>query len=340
MQKLNNDQLRQLYFERSTPSKSFRERRDHIKNSSRQPFFDTNTNYERFSKDEINRFEKFFNTYVYPASQNYIFKGSEITPKTHKLIEDKDSYFTDTYHESDSQLKPQEGNASGEVEILQITQLKKELPEQVKMNDEIQNEGGEDNDDLVYLETLISSGINGAATPISNSLSEIFAEIIDNEKKSISNYESSAFDANIQMLFDEDPDAQLQSTLSTEIEAPKIVDVSSPAPVTPKTVALLPPAPVASKIVDELPPTPVLPKTFDYFTAPNAIESEGTPEEISQEFAVAHVEDFVPDNKKGKKKKKDSKLRLLDIILILIILATLSALFFHFRHLLPFDLPF
>ena len=330
-QKLNNDQLRQLYFESSTPSKSFRKHKDHIKTSGSKQFFDTNINYERFSEKEINRFENFFNTHVYPASQNYIFKEPKIisTSKatssrlaiqavpeplmTPALLEDKTPSFTDPYHEPDLQFQSEKEEASVEVEM---PQFEKGVYKQIKIDDEAENEVQEDNDDLIYLETLMGSGVNGFLAPSPDSLSDIFAEIVDNEKESISNYESSVFDANIEMLFGKDSEVVVE----------------------------LPPVPFTQEL------TLITPKIVDESKTQSVINSEDAeiPVEVSKEFVettspeiiAAHIEDFVPEKKKRKKKKEKSKLGIFDTILILIILVILAVLAFHVRDSLPFDLPF
>jgi len=208
----------------------------------------------------------------------------------HTLFEDKTPSFADPYHESGLQFQSEKEEAENEVQ--------------------------EDNDDLIYLETLMGSGINGFLSPSPDSLSDIFAEIVDNEKESISNYESSIFDANIEMLFGKD--------LEVAVE--------------------LPPAP----FIQEL--TPIAPKIVDESKTQSVINSEDTevPVEISKEFVettspeiiAAHIEDFVSEKKKRQKKKGKSNLGVFDIILILIFLIILGALAFHFRDLLPFDLPF
>ena len=172
IQKLNNDQLQQLYFESSIPSKSFHEREDSTKmNQSNKSFFDTNVNYDKYSDEEINRYENFFNTHVYPA--------------VHSLDEEK--------------------------EAPHLSQLEKDLLEQDEINSTAQNkaiptESINADDDLTYLNALVNNDASDINSLDSNSLTDIFAEIVNNEEESISNYESSVFDANVQMLFGEVPE--------------------------------------------------------------------------------------------------------------------------------------
>ena len=235
IQKLNNEQLQQLYFESSIPTKSFREHEDDIKPSrSKQSFFDTDINYKRFSEAEINRFENFFNTHVYPTPQNYTFKDPEIAPTAPALVEEKE---VDVH------------GMAVEEEVPQLSQLEKDLLQQNEINDDIQNEvqketnhvpsdletveavkeapvpfseniDVEHDDDLIYLETLINNEGAEIAALDSNSLSDILAEIVDNEKEPISNYESSVFDANIQMLFNESPEVSSNPVPVSEVEVP------------------------------------------------------------------------------------------------------------------------
>lgn len=334
-QKLNNNQLRQLYFDNPTPSKSFRKREDHMKASgSKQSFFDTSTSYERFNEKEIKRFENFFNTYVDPAPQDYIFKESEVTLATPA----KSTYVAGAPHET--KLQPETGERK--TTVLGLSQLEKDLIKQIKLDDEHETSADRvvpiesvvptdhvdvKDDDLRYLEALVNSGI---ATPGSNSLSDLFAEIVDNEKASISNYESSVFDANVQMLFEEDEftPPPLQSEPSEAIEMP----------ITPTFDLDLPPLPETAKMAQEL-AVERIPETIE------------TPEIVVPKFAEAYVEEVLEGNDESfieasieefvsEKRKKNSKLGILDTILVLVILAIIGVLAYSQRHMLPFDLPF
>jgi len=304
MQKLNNDQLRQLYFQRSTPSKSFHKQSDHIKNNeSRQSFFDTPINYERFSESEIARFENFFNTYLYPTPQDYIFKQPQTSSEAHELFETKAA------HQSDPHLKLEKKHPSIEAELSQTSQLGNDLLEHANISHKVQEDH-----DFTYLESLMNLESNKDLTPNSSSLSDIFAEIIDNEKKSTSNYESSVFDANVQMLFNEDVATSPRPTSKDATSATKVV-----APPTP-------PPPIASMPTVELPPPPpVVPKVA---TTPTVQVEKA--ETLPQELETAPVEDSVL------KKTKKAKFKLLDVILIFIVLTILGALVFHFWDSLPF----
>jgi len=299
MQKLNNDQLRQLYFQPSTPSKSFHKQNDHIKTGeSRQSFFDTPINYEKFSESEIARFEKFFNTYLYPTPQNDMFKNPQTSQKAHDLLEAT----------ADHQPEPQLKSEKAQIEVKPAS---------------VDNEAFEDHD-LTYLETLMNHGVSKKEPPHSSSLSDLFAEIIDNEKQSISNYESSVFDANVQMLFDEESSVPSQPAVAAVVETPKAIP-PTPPPLTTPEVAVelpLPPPPIAPKIAEE---AAAIPNMATFPTASVEIATDFT-----QETKTAPVEEFVP------KKEKKSRIKPLDLILILIILGIFGALGFHFRDSLPF----
>ena len=343
-QKLNNDQLRQLYFDNSTPSKTFRKHKQHFNTSqSEQSFFDTHIKYGRFSELEINRFENFFNTYVYPTHQDYIFKSKKIIPTSSTNFENKDSYFSSEYHKPSFHLEHEEKEAdviemTAEIEIPQTSQLEKDLIKQVKADEKCQNdvqaeivdevnsiesiefikesslqshedvvsneniEVENDDADLIYLENLVTNGASGIATPSPNSLSEIFTEIVDNEKESISNYESSLFDANIQLLFDEAPEIEM---LNLNIEVPTI----------PLEIPL-----IEDESVKNITKNP---------------ENIKTPKTISKK----HTKDDAKNIALGKKKKK-SKLNIIDTVLVLMILIIIVIFLFNSRHLLPFDVPF
>ena len=204
IQKLNNEQLQRLYFESSIPTKSFHERKDNTKmDQSKQSFFDTSTNYGRFGDEEINRYENFFNTYVYPSA----FKEPEV---------DDSDIKSDEFMPAAPVINEVEEDTASKQENSQLSQLEKDLLEQIKIDKALKNKtapvaptsniNGASDDDLDYLDALVNNKANDITSPDSNSLGSIFDEIVDNEKESISNYESSVFDANVQMLFDDVPE--------------------------------------------------------------------------------------------------------------------------------------
>ena len=67
-------------------------------------------------------------------------------------------------------------------------------------------------DDLDYLDALVSNAIGNDNQPSLGSLGDIFDEIVGNEQHSITNYKSDVFDANIQRLFEQDPEKDEQTT--------------------------------------------------------------------------------------------------------------------------------
>ena len=357
-QKLNNNQLRQLYFDNPTVSKPFRKREDHVKVSdSKQSFFDTNVSYERFNAKEIKRFEDFFNTYVDPAPQNYIFKEPEIIPAAptskamHASLENKGSHSAVAPRESNLQFETEKKAAT----VLGLSQLEKDLIGQIELNEKkvlpiekampTENVDVKD-DDLLYLEALVSSR---AKAPEFNSLSDLFAEIVDNEKESISNYESSVFDANIQMLFDEDEALPplLQPEAPEELEISTIPTFDLELPPLPETAKMVYEPTVSSAVdFDDIKPPEKVTLDFtevnvDAFVEPDVdTDVEVFVEPDVEVFIEASVEEFIPEERKRKKQKKNSKMSILDTILVLIILAIITVLAYSQRHLLPFDLPF
>lgn len=336
-QKINNNQLREIYFDHALETKTFRKREDqNSANGSKQSFFDANINYERLNEKEIKRFENFFDTFVDPTPQNYIFKKPETISKVALPFEDEHSQEEDWTLNSKEQLEVKEEKTI----TLGLSQLEKDLMEQEKLD----NEGllltpVEDvkDDELLYLENLVHSS---AMSPKTNSLSELFDEIVDNEKESVSNYESSVFDANVQLLFGETDDTSEPPTLvpPSPPVPPKTFEIPSPpeaiVPPTPPKLEEVPQAPIVNEMIEpqvELPPEIEEERSASSYVIEEVFEAD------VEAFIEENIEEFVPEKKK---KKKSSKLSILDTILVLIILTIIVILVYSQRHLLPFELPF
>ena len=325
-QKLNNDQLRQLYFDGSTSPKSFRKHKQRFgADRLEQSFFDTNIKYEKFNANEIKRFEKVFERFVDPTPHNCTFKEPKTIPSTHTQVEKKIPSFKDISLESGSQFEPKEEKA----DIFEInTKVENKTPNNI-LEDAIpkpktledvdfvkdspidhykdiashKDIDTEKDNDLIYLENLVT---NGVASPEPSSLSDIFNEIVDNEKESISNYESSVFDANVQLLFDDTIEVEAKPISSVKIENPNLnVEVPS-----------------VSKV----------PQITEKVTPKHVVEPKNT--KVPQKTSRKAV--------KGKKnKKKASKIGgILDTLLILIVLIIISIFLFNARDSLPFEVPF
>lgn len=205
-------------------------------------------------------------------------------------------------------------------------------------------------DDLIYLENLVSSGGNGIAATSLGSIGNLLDEIVDNEKNQISNYETDVFNANIQSLFDLDHEADLPPVP----RSPFIPQFNSTPPI--------PPAPPVvennEEVEDETIETEIKSSDDIKHIDPNdssasedlkvdasVIGAEIEPFNDSKNFDDHGVEkdthddftDFIPDKQL---KSEKSKLDLLDTVLVILLLIIVGILLFHFRYLLPFNLPF
>jgi hypothetical protein len=240
-------------------------------------------------------------------------------------------------------------------------------------------------DDLIYLENLVSNGGNGIATASLDSIGNLLDEIVDNEKQQISNYETDVFNANIQSLFDTDPEADLPPVPQPPVMAqfittppiPPIVPTSSnnedvddeviePEIESSDDMKHGMPQFIATPPIPPIVPTSSNNEDIDDAVIETKIESSDLNDEsVSKDLKVdagvlnAKIEpfndskdlddhnaekethddfiDFIPDKQP---KSKKSKLYLLDTILVILLLIVVGILLFHFRHLLPFDLPF
>ena len=233
-QKLTNDQLREAYFKNHTTLKPFSVRQDSTYEHQKSQVKSENKkmSYEKFSDNEINRFGNLFNTFVNSdpktpiISMDNTIQDFEFEPEP-PVAETKPTHYHGSYHdlfnlseheepkpvvsgapstqvsrlETDLRAKMQaqeelirEMKAQLELTELLATEINSQAPTEYVLTDE---------DDL-YLENLVNGNGYGVAAP--SSLADIFAEITNNEKDSVSNYESSIFDANVEQLFSEGED--------------------------------------------------------------------------------------------------------------------------------------
>ena len=309
-----------------------------------------------------------------------------------------------------------------------IEDIKEEVTEE-QVHDESIDEALDD--DLVYLENLVSNGANGIAAAPLDSIDTLLNEIVDNEKNQISNYETDVFNANIQSLFDVDPEADLPP-ISQLPSTPQAVSTPATMPQTvPVTPLMAQPAPVPPSLPPQVVPAPTLPvaptvdplqdnkssdtKLIEAEASPNddeqLVDHDQSLEELDRKLAEiktrlnddkqkidhdqslekldsklaeiktkpsklpdhnkspeklasnkqkvdkkiimdAKIEPLKSDTKKTKpgeildvafdqeQQKKKSKLHLLDTILVILLLVIIGILLYHFRALLPFNLPF
>lgn len=198
-------------------------------------------------------------------------------------------------------------------------------------------------------------------------------EIVDNEKHHISNYETDVFNANIQLLLDTDPEADLlpipqppevsQAISDPQLpEGAQVISAPQPPPV-PQAISTLPvpPAPPVisndEEVDNEQTETEVEPHNDPQQIEPNETvtsenlkggadvliakidplnhreDSHGLNHSDTEKETRDNFTDFLPNEQLRKKKPR---LDLFDMILIILILMIVGFLLFYFRHLLPF----
>jgi len=225
---------------------------------------------EKLSDTEIARFKEFFTNYL------------EVTFDTNL---DEESYFP----EEDNILFDYNNKASlQEAYIEDDDDVEKIIP---AINDD------EIDDELLYLDSLLATG---SAELSKDSLSDVFAEILDNEAQQIVNYDSSTFEANIQKLFNEESDEIFVDDRTDELNLPE--------------------APVVNNSIDDL--------------STNLEVEIPVVSQVTEEIVHTSVE-----QKEKSKKPKKIRLLIIDV-LIFIVFLMITFMVAYIFDILPFDLPF
>jgi len=330
---LPKDQLEQLDFNRVAASKSSNHDDEHERsniNQSPQLRSNEKISFARFSEEEMQRFESFFDTYVRVPSTNLDVLETE---------------------EGDLPEATSNHNAAPNL----VESLNPDDPH-------VNLEDGED--DFIDFEALLQNGYLDDR----DSLNDLFTEILDNEKESISNYESSIFNANIQSIFEENEteevildDSIFEKILFVDdnheddfdfLDLPPSPELSASINESPFD---LPPAPdsmiPAAETIDEsssfnfdLPPVPQ-PTTS---TSVDEVEIEDisalSPVDVANTFFDSGEKISIESDQTSvlqtKKKKKKFTIQIFDTILILIIIVILVLLAVNLSDSLPFNLPF
>ena len=368
-QKLNNHQLQQSGSKTSADVNSNNKRK---KQSSKESAFAHNKaiGFDRFDTSDINRYENLFDSYVYqtpqsakphPSKQQKLEAFEKIARSIgddgHMSQLEKDLLEKDLREQQQIQSTAHEYQPSNiaDVALKPPVVVDKVLPPIVDDVD----------DDLLYLESLLT---NGRAEQTKD-LGDLFAEIIDNEKEPISNYEPSVFNANIQMLFDEatsiskpDPADGLNAPDPTPLVAPAF---SIPEEVVEKAPPVAPPLPnLTQSAIDvsktpeiSLPPVPTItlpeaPVPTDSPPAQNVSPPEPPvlPETSATDSALLapavemtqeDVMDILnTDIDVREKKLKKFKIGIVDTLLIIVIIAILIVLAILYGDRLLSGLPF
>ena len=255
--KLTNDQLREAYFKNHTTLKSFNAtvETQHAPRQTQTHFETTKMNYGKIDETDKNRFENLFSTFVNhdPNVSPIVMenqkremepeqKPTPVVNKTSPYQWLYDSKLNDYNAMPERVTKPVETKPQVsrlEIDLRAQMQAQEELIREMKaqlemteslaasMNPSVAQQETyvltDDDEDMNYLEGLLSgNGHLGVSAP--SSLGDIFAEIIGNEKESVSNYEPSIFDANVAQLFAEGED--IDKNPSVEIPS-----IPTPTPV-------------------------------------------------------------------------------------------------------------
>ena len=386
-QKLTNDQLRETYFKNHTSLKSFN--RTENSHNSAQVESDqkpARVNYGKFSDEEKKRFDNLFNSFI--ESEPEIMSGAPTEhdrfanpTQTTDFANERDRYrsqlsYDDIFNIPGYHDAAATNNVTHEVDLPPVSRLESDLRSQMKAQEELIqqmkaqleiNSWNEKKDFTINEE--LNGLMNGQVAMSSNSLGDIFAEIVENEQNSTSNYEESILDANIEQLFAygddidkvtdsvpifELPKVPSAKSVSPFEAAPSVPDFSLPttpvvevAPVLPDFDLPTTPAVEAAPVLPDfdLPATPVfevapvLPD-FDLPTTPVVEAAPVLPVvdlpvlpvvEVSAPAGQMSAEQpAVAANLPKKRRRSLQKDEIFDIMLVIVFLAIIAVLVFHF----------
>ncbi|MCL2560159.1 MAG: hypothetical protein FWE07_06690 [Turicibacter sp.] len=352
-QKMNSKQLKEVYFN-SAESSSDRYFNDALKNKKvadlSLSFSESKKDYQRYSKEQVAQFEKFFNRHEDDElSEGDVLEPSAVMPappETQEAIDylsELESLVAEVEHRIEKDFVKNPSPPLPSLEPVQMSQLEKDLLEKdlfenfLSDDDEVYSEPDTEdvllNDDLHYLNSLVSTGGSKSDFEALNSIENLLGEIVDNEKSQISNYETDVFNANVQSLFDSDPEADDEVGLPTSptVTAPalevmpetdRVVEVEVKDEVVEQLVSV-----ADSKQEPELAPPPL--RTF-----PSIESDENSDQADSEKSTTASIEDLRKDVK-----SKNIKIKILDTILVLLLVIITVFLLYYFEELLPFNLP-
>lgn len=390
-QKVNSKQLKEIYFNPPSSKRLFHENSRYSKmRKSNHSFLESEKHFQKYSEEEISKFEDFFNKYYYhPNSEGNIPISNKqsnmgfldvfeplVTDK--HLEKDLDANFelnTNTFTSHDDAQLTLDNAVVPKVdsdEVVQISLLERDLLEQSSANlkkvtkdfnleepvsvtmDELLVDDGHDlgdihqdeqvdfalDDDLIYLENLVSNGGNGIATTPLGSIGNLLDEIVDNEKNQISNYENNIFNANIQSLLNVDPEADLPSVP----QPPKATQSVATPPIPPRIPVISNNEEVDDEAIEtnidfnkslkHIKPNddPVCEDLKVENSLLNAItEPYNNSEHLDNEKeANDDFNDFIDDKEP---KSKNKKFSIIDIILVILLIIVFGLLIYQFRFL-------
>jgi len=235
-QKMNSKSLREMYFNSRTAENSFNPD-DLPTQQVRQPSGDERA-YRKFNADEINHFESIFNQHHKQSKQSKVSltplepvptPTEKVQPAFHDQKQPTSTPWPDltsfvdlpkassqeqekaNVEEERVKLPIVRGQTLGQVfdklvaEEAKVQATEKEVVSPLPIVDHGSTK------DLDYLNALVTNHPIQSGPADAHSIGDIFDEIVGNEQNNTVNYCSKTFDANVQNLFDEDPEEELKT---------------------------------------------------------------------------------------------------------------------------------
>lgn len=386
--KLDNDQLRQTYFKNHTSLRSFAEQQ--TPSESKRPSSPQNRNdigYARLDQKQISRFEDIFNTFVDPlpkkqqATPEPVFEEptppESATSRSYRefantrlyedFINDRiqkaeihkpapqsqlEMNLISEMHAHQKMLTDMQTQVDFAQSLSQLSPIQQKTPSPVYNLQQI-------DEDLMYLDNLVSGNGYRTSTNPANSIDDLLAEIVGNEKSSVSNYEPSVFDANIEELFNAGADIE-RAPMPTPTPAP----IPTPVPIMPQvaqatipttepTIPSITPIPTTQSPIPEINPTPTISTATLPITPPEptativAPTAETTSNLTPPSFELPPLPDLnfltnapkvldkkvSDDGAKKKNSERSKQLKIIDLLIALVVITIVGILAFYFLQL-------
>jgi len=198
-QKMNGHSLREMYFNNPHAENSINIDAS-LKEQQVKQKADDRKAYRKFSPEEISHFESLFNQH---------HEKSKRSPEP--AIDPIDDFnpIDDDVKEERIELPVASGKTLG--------QMFDRLATKVELDSPFSTADHASSEDLDYLNALVTNKYPHEKPNALPSIGDIFDEIVGNEQNNTTNYCSKTFDANVQHLFDEDPEEELNKT-STHVD--------------------------------------------------------------------------------------------------------------------------
>lgn len=221
-QRNSNKSLREMYFNHPNTQSSFTSD-DPAREQGRQSS-SKDSAYRKFNADEITYFESIFNHHRKPKETSSIASAPTLNTHEEELEQPTPTSQSNLSSSIDfSKPSPkQETNVIEERVELPVIQgrtlgqiFEAAVAKEVAKRHAVEEDQVIDFDpgsaeELEYLNKLVKDHPVQSDPTTPHSIGDIFDEIVDNEQNNTKNYCSETFDANVQNLFDEDPEEELK----------------------------------------------------------------------------------------------------------------------------------